>query len=58
MKTRTYFSFRIDMLDAAEEIQERLAGAEDYVLAELVWLAAIKRWPRATITLRQGAACS
>jgi len=23
-------------------------------LAELVWLAAIKRWPRATIILRQG----
>jgi hypothetical protein len=55
MKTRTYFAYRIDMLDAAGKIQEHLAGAEDYVLAELVWLAAIKRWPRATIILRQGA---
>ena len=55
MKTRTHFAHRVDMLDAAGEIQEHLAGVEDYVLAELVWLGAIKRWPRATIILRQGA---
>jgi hypothetical protein len=29
MKTRTNFAHRIDMLDAAGEIQEHLAGVED-----------------------------
>jgi hypothetical protein len=51
MKTRTHFAHRIDMLDAAGEIQEHLAGVEDYILAE----AATARWPDATIILRQGA---
>ena len=36
MKTRTYFAHRIDMLDAAGELQEHLAGVEDYILAEAV----------------------
>jgi hypothetical protein len=54
MKTRTHFAHRIDMLDAAGELIEHLAGAEDYELAEL-WQAAIARWPKAHIILRQGA---
>jgi hypothetical protein len=55
MKTRTHFAHRIDMLDAAGEVQEHLAGVEDYILAEAVWREAIARWPDATILLRQGA---
>jgi hypothetical protein len=55
MKTRTLFAHRIEMLDAAGEIQEHLAGVEDYILAEAVWREAIARWPGATIILRQGA---
>jgi hypothetical protein len=55
MKNRTYFAHRIDMLDAAGEIQEHLAGVEDYLLAEAVWREAIARWPKAVIILRQGA---
>jgi hypothetical protein len=55
MKTRTHFAHRIDMLDTAGEIQEHLAGAEDYILAEAVWREAIARWPDAAIILRQGA---
>jgi hypothetical protein len=43
------------MLDAAREIQEHLAGVEDYILAEALWREAIERWPDATIILRQGA---
>jgi hypothetical protein len=43
------------MLDAAGEIQEHLAGVEDYMLAEAVWREAIARWPGTTIILRQGA---
>jgi hypothetical protein len=35
----THFAHSIDMLDAAGEIQEHLAGVEDYLLAEAVWLA-------------------
>ena len=45
----------IDMLDAAGELQEHLAGVEDYILAEAVWREAIARWPKATIILRQSA---
>ena len=43
------------MLDAAGEVQEHLAGVEDYILAEAVWREAIARWPKAAILLRQGA---
>jgi hypothetical protein len=39
MKTRTHFAHRIDMLDAAGEVQEHLAGVEDCMLAEAVWRA-------------------
>jgi hypothetical protein len=53
MKTRTHSAHRIDMLDAAGEIQEHLAGVEDYIL-EAVWREAIARWPGATIILHQG----
>lgn len=55
MKIRTHFAHRIDLLDAAGEIQEHLAGVEDYILAEAVWREAIARCPAATIILRQGA---
>ena len=54
MKNRTHFTHRIDMLAAAGEIQEHLAGVEDYILAEAVWRETIARWPGATIILRQG----
>jgi hypothetical protein len=37
MKSRTHFAHRIDMLDAAGEIQEHLAGVEDYILATTYW---------------------
>jgi hypothetical protein len=55
MKTRTHFAHRLDMWDApAENIVEHLASAEDFELAEATYLAAVKRWPNAVITLRQG----
>jgi hypothetical protein len=56
MKTKTYFSFRIDIWDAAgNSIVEHVAGVDDFEVAEATWLAAVKRWPKATIILRQGA---
>jgi hypothetical protein len=55
MKTRTHFGYRIDMLDREGEILEHLAGAEDALLADLTYEAALKRWPKEAIILRQGA---
>jgi hypothetical protein len=55
MKTRTHFAHSIDMLDAAGEIQEHLAGVEDFEVAEATFWAAMKRWPKAAIILRANA---
>jgi hypothetical protein len=55
MIPRIHFTHTIDCLDAAGEIAEQLAGVDDYELAEATWLAAVKRWPKAVIILRQGA---
>ena len=49
-----HFVHRIDMLDDAGELLEHLAGVEDFALAEATWQAAVKRWPKAAIMLRQG----
>jgi len=43
------------LLGDDDEVQEHLAGVEDYLLAEAVWREAIARWPKATIILRAGA---
>jgi hypothetical protein len=51
----TYVEAHPERMDAAGEIQEHLAGVEDYLLAEAVWREAMARWPKATIILRQGA---
>jgi hypothetical protein len=55
MKDRSYFKHRIDMLDGDGEIIEHLAGAEDFMLAEALYEAAIKRWPKSPILLRKAA---
>jgi hypothetical protein len=55
MKDRTYFKRRIDMLDDNGEILEHLAGVDDFMLADDVYEAALKRWPNAAILLRRGA---
>jgi hypothetical protein len=54
MRPRTHFKHTIDQLDDAGEIIETIAAADDYELAEATWLAAVKRWPKAIIILRQG----
>jgi len=54
MKTRTYFTHRIDLWDdAGANIVEHLAGIEDFEVAMAAYRAAIARWPKAIITLRQ-----
>ena len=56
MTTRTHFAFRIDMwTDDGENLDEHLAGVEDFQLAMATYKAACERWPKAAITLRQGA---
>jgi hypothetical protein len=54
MKTKTHFAFRVDIWDdPGDSIVEHVAGVDD--LAEATYRAAVARWPRARITLRQGA---
>jgi hypothetical protein len=55
MKPCTHFRHTIDHLDAVGEIIETIAGVDDFEIAETTWLAAVKRWPREQIMLRQGA---
>lgn len=55
MKSRTHFGHRIDMLDREGEIIEHLAGVEDSLLADATYEAALRRWPKVAIILRQGA---
>jgi len=52
-KNRSHFKHRIDMLDEQGEILEHLAGVDDFGLAEETWRAAVNRWPKAVIILRQ-----
>lgn len=55
-KTRSYFRHRIDMWDAAgDSIIEHLAGVDDFGVAVATYRAAVARWPKEVIMLRQGA---
>jgi hypothetical protein len=56
MSGRTNFAHRIDMWnDDGETIVEQLAGIDDCELAMAAYQFAVERWPKTTITLRQGA---
>jgi hypothetical protein len=56
VKTRNYFSFRVDIWTAdGESIVEHVAGAEDYQVALATYHATCERWPSVPVTLRQGA---
>jgi hypothetical protein len=53
--TRTHFTFRVDIWDdTSDSIVEHVAGVDDFGVAEATYGAAVARWPRARITLRQG----
>jgi hypothetical protein len=55
MKTKTHFAFRVDIWDdAGNSIVEHVAGADDFQVAEAIYKAAITRWPKVRITVRQG----
>jgi hypothetical protein len=55
-KTRTHFSFRIDIWSKAnaDDLVEHVAGVEDYHVALAAYRASVERWPGTPITLRQG----
>jgi hypothetical protein len=56
MKTKTHFTFRVDIWDdAGDSIVEHVAGVDDFEVAEATYRAAVAHWPKARITLRQGA---
>jgi hypothetical protein len=56
MKTKTHFAFRVHIWDdTGDSIVEHVAGVDDFEVAEATYRAAVARWPRARITLRQGA---
>jgi hypothetical protein len=56
MNTKTYFNFRVDVWDsAANSIVEHIACIDDFEVAEATYRAAVARWPRARITVRQRA---
>jgi hypothetical protein len=56
VKTKSTFIFRIDIWDSAgENIMEHVAGVDDFETAVATYWAAVRRRPRAKITLRQGA---
>ena len=54
MKNRIHFKHRLDMIDAQGEIIEHLARVDDFELADALYEAALKRWPKANILLRAG----
>jgi len=56
VKTKTYSAFRVDVWDGAgDNIVEHVAGVDDLETAVATYWAAVQRWPKAKITLRQGA---
>jgi hypothetical protein len=58
MKTKTHFAVRIDIRDdVGGSIVEHVAGVDDFEVAEVTDRAAVARWPKARIMLRQ-ASCT
>jgi hypothetical protein len=52
---RTHFKHSIELVDGDGEIADQLAGVDDFMLAKATYDAALKRWPKERIRLRQQA---
>ncbi len=50
---RTHFKHSVELVDGNGEIADHLAGVEDFMLARATYDAAVKRWPKGRIRLRQ-----
>jgi hypothetical protein len=55
MKSKTHSAVGVDIWDdIGNSIVERVAGVDDFEVAEATYRAAAARWPKARISLRQG----
>jgi hypothetical protein len=52
---RTHFKHNVERVDGNGEIADHLAGVEDFLLAKATYDAAVRRWPKERIRLRQEA---
>ena len=52
---RIHFKHSIELVDDNAEIVDQLARVEDFMLAKATYEAAVKRWPKERIRLRQQA---
>jgi hypothetical protein len=50
---RNHFKHSVERVDGDGEIADHLAGVEDFLLARATHDAAVKRWPKERIRLRQ-----
>jgi len=50
---RNHFKHSVELVDRECEIADVLAGVEDFMLAKATYEAALKRWPKERIRLRQ-----
>ena len=50
---RNHFKHSVERVDGDGEIADHLAGVEDFMLAKATYHAAVKRWPKERIRLRQ-----
>ena len=50
---RSHFKPSVERVDGDGEIADHLVGVEDFLLARATYDAAVKRWPKERIRLRQ-----
>jgi hypothetical protein len=50
---RSHFKHSVELVDGDGEITDHVAGVEDFMLARATYEAAVKRWPKERIRLRQ-----
>ena len=54
-RRRSHFKHNVFMVDEAGELLEHFGGTEDYLLAAELYEAALKRWPKARIQMKEAA---
>jgi hypothetical protein len=57
-RRRSHFKHNVFMVDEAGELLEHFGGTEDYLLAAELYEAALKRWPKARIQMKEAARIS
>jgi hypothetical protein len=54
-RVRSHFKHSIERVDDNGEVADKLAAVEDFILAKATYDAAVTRWPKERIMLRQAA---